>query len=122
MARRKYEEIKNIVSRRNKPTRQENELISLIFNKMVNPYYYWTEAKTKIESEASNREDVNKSGAGDFSEIAKKYDLDTGELNANPSRIKVKKYIDVGFRELSSQMTRRGYSYDRESRSFVRKR
>ena len=41
MALEKYEKIKSVVSKGKKPTRSEKELISLIFNKMVDPYYYW---------------------------------------------------------------------------------
>jgi len=44
MALEKYEMIKSIVSEGKRPTRSKKELISLIFNKMVDPYYYWAEA------------------------------------------------------------------------------
>ena len=40
MALEKYERIKSIVSEERRPSRSEKELISLIFNKMVDQYYY----------------------------------------------------------------------------------
>ena len=49
MALEKYEKIKSVVSNGRRPTRYEKELISLIFNKMVDPYYYWAEARIKLK-------------------------------------------------------------------------
>ena len=121
MVKEKYENIEVAVCKGRRPTRGERELISLIFNKMVDPYYYWAEAKAKMESEKDNREDASKSTSNDILDIAKKYEFDISELNNNPSKLKLKKFVDVGFRELSLQMTRFGYSYDRENRAFIKK-
>lgn len=120
MAIRKYEKIRSAVCKGKKANKIERELVSLVFNKMVDPYYYWDEAMAKAESEGGNGTISNTSGTGDISEIAMKYDLDCTEQNGTPSRIRVKRFIDVGFRELRSEMARMGYSYDRESRSFVK--
>ena len=54
MALRKYEKIKSMISKRNRPTRYERELISLIFNKMVDPYYYWAEARGKEQNQSAS--------------------------------------------------------------------
>ena len=51
MALEKYERIKSVVSEERRPSRSEKELISLIFNKMVDPYYYWAEARGKEENQ-----------------------------------------------------------------------
>ena len=50
MALERYEKIKSVVSKRKRPTRYNKELISLIFNKMVDPYYYWAEDRVKGET------------------------------------------------------------------------
>ncbi len=120
MALEKYERIKSVVSRRNRPTRYEKELISLIFNKMVDPYYYWAEARIKGENENVNDECAKESNVEDIPKLAVKYDLDISEINSTPSRIKLKRYLDKGFEELNARMKRIGYSYERGSRSFVK--
>ena len=116
----KYERIKSIVSNGRRPTRSEKELISMIFNKMVDPYYYWAEARGKGENENVGNKDSNESSAKDISELVTKYDLDISEMNGTPSRIKLKRYIDKGFEELNARMKKIGYSYERGSRSFVK--
>ena len=120
MALEKYERIKSIVSRGKRPTRSEKDLISLIFNKMVDPYYYWAEASGKQENENVSNKSAKESSVKDISEMATKYDLDISEINSTPSRIKLKKYIDKGFEELNARMKKIGYSYERGSRSFVK--
>ena len=120
MAIEKYERIKSKVSKGKRPTRSEKELVSLIYNKLVNPYYYWGEARTKGEHENVSNKDAKESRVKDISELATKYDLDISEMNSTPSRIKLKKYIDKGFEELNARMKKIGYSYERGSRSFVK--
>ena len=120
MALEKYEKIKSVVSKGNRPTRYEKELISLIFNKMVDPYYYWAEARVKGENENVNDKRAKESNVEDIPKLAAKYDLDISETNNTPSRIKLKRYLDKGFEELNARMKNIGYSYERGSRSFVR--
>ena len=120
MALEKYERIKSIVSKGKRPTRSEKELVSLIFNKMVDPYYYWIEARGKEENENVGNKSAKESGVKDISELVIKYDLDISEMNGIPSRIKLKRYIDKGFEELNARMKKIGYSYERGSRSFVK--
>ena len=116
----KYERIKSIVSEERRPSRSEKELISLIFNKMVDPYYYWAEARGKEENQNASIKSVGESRVEDISQLAAKYDLDTSEMNGTPSRIKLKRYLDKGFEELNARMKKIGYSYERGSRSFVK--
>jgi hypothetical protein len=120
MALRKYEEIKSMVSKGKRPTRSEKEVISLIFNKMVDPYYYWAEARGKEENENVGNKDPKELSVKDISELVTKYDLDISEMNSTPSRIKLKRYLDKGFEELNARMKKIGYSYEGGSRSFVR--
>ena len=120
MALEKYERIKSIVSEERRPSRSEKELISLIFNKMVDPYYYWVEARVKVENENVGNKSVKQSSVKDISEMVTKYDLDISEMNGTPSRIKLKRYLDKGFEELNARMKKIGYSYERGSRSFVK--
>jgi hypothetical protein len=120
MALEKYERIKSIVSEERRPSRSEKELISLIFNKMVDPYYYWAEARGKEENQNASIKSVGESRVEDISQLAAKYDLDISEINSTPSRIKLKRYLDKGFEELNVRMKKIGYSYERGSRSFVR--
>ena len=120
MALEKYERIKSIVSKGKRPTRSEKELISMIFNKMVDPYYYWAEARVKGENENVGNKDPKESSVKDISELVTKYDLDISEMNDTPSRIKLKRYLDKGFEELNARMKKIGYSYERGSRSFVK--
>ena len=120
MALEKYERIKSIVSKGKRPTRYEKELISLIFNKMIDPYYYWAEARGKEENRSASNKSVGESGMEDISQLAAKYDLDISEVNGTPSRIKLKRYLDKGFEELNARMKKIGYSYERGSRSFVK--
>ena len=120
MALEKYEKIKSVVSKGNRPTRYEKELISLIFNKMVDPYYYWAEARVKGENENVNDKRAKESNVEDIPKLAAKYDLDISEINNTPSRIKLKRYLDEGFEELNARMKKIGYSYERGSRSFVK--
>ena len=120
MALERYEKIKSVVSKVNRPTRYEKELISLIFNKMVDPYYYWAEARVKGENENASNKSAKESNVEDISKLAAKYDLDISEMNSTPSRIKLKRYIDKGFEELNARMKKIGYSYERGSRSFVK--
>ena len=116
----KYEKIKSVVSKGNRPTRYEKKLISLIFNKMVDPYYYWAEARVKGENENVNDKCARESNVEDIPKLAAKYDLDISEINSPPSRIKLKRYLDKGFEELNARMKKIGYSYERGSRSLVR--
>lgn len=120
MALEKYEKIKSVVSKGNRPTRYEKEIISLIFNKMVDPYYYWAEARVKGENENVGNKDPKESSVKDISELVTKYDLDISGMNSTPSRIKLKRYIDKGFEELNARMKKIGYSYEKGSRSFVK--
>ena len=120
MALEKYERIKSIVSKGKRPTRSEKELISLIYNKLVDPYYYWAEARAKGENEIVSNKVPKESSVKDISELVAKYDLDISEMNGIPSRIKLKRYIDKGFEELNVRMKKIGYSYERGSRSFVK--
>ena len=120
MALEKYERIKSIVSKGKRPTRSEKELISLIYNKLVDPYYYWAEARGKEENQNASIKSVGESRVKDISQLAAKYDLDISEINSTPSRIKLKRYLDKGFEELNVRMKKIGYSYERGSRSFVR--
>ena len=120
MALEKYDRIKSIVSEGRRPSRSEKELISLIFNKMVDPYYYWAEARGKEENQNASIKSVGESRVEDISQLAAKYDLDISEINSTPSRIKLKRYLDKGFEELNVRMKKIGYSYERGSRSFVR--
>ena len=120
MALEKYERIKSIVSKGKRTTRYEKELISLIFNKMVDPYYYWAEARVKVANENVSNKDPKESSVKDISELVTKYDLDISEMNNAPSRIKLKRYLDNGFEELNARMKKIGYSYERGSRSFVK--
>jgi hypothetical protein len=120
MALGKYERIKSIVSNGRRPTRSEKELISMIFNKMVDPYYYWAEGRVKGENENVGNKDPKESGIKEISELVTKYDLDISEMNSTPSRIKLKRYLDKGFEELNARMKKIGYSYERGSRSFVK--
>ena len=120
MALEKYKMIKSIVSEGKRPTRSEKELISLIFNKMVDPYYYWAEAIGKQENENVSNKSAKESSVKDISEMVTKYDLDISEINNTPSRIKLKRYLDKGFEELNARMKKIGYSYERGSRSFVK--
>ena len=120
MALEKYKKIKSVVSKGNRPTRYERELISLIFNKMIDPYYYWAEARGKEENENVSNKSAKESSVNDISEMVTKYDLDISEMNSTPSRIKLKRYLDKGFEELNARMKKIGYSYERGSRSFVK--
>ena len=120
MALEKYERIKFIVSKGKRPTRSEKGLISLIFNKMVDPYYYWAEARLKGENENVDNKGPKELSVKEISELVTKYDLDISEMNSTPSRIKLKKYIDKGFEELNARMKKIGYFYERGSRSFVK--
>ena len=120
MARGRYEQIKSTISGGRKPTRTEKELTSLIFNKMVDPYYYWAEARINGESENIGNKNAKELSIKDISELVTKYDLDISEMNGTPSRIRLKKYIDKGFEELNARMKKIGYSYERGSRSFVK--
>ncbi len=120
MALERYEKIKSVVSKGKRPTRSEKELISLIFNKMVDPYYYWAEARGKEENQNASIKSVGESRVEDISQLAAKYDLDISEMNSTPSRIKLKRYLDKGFEELNVRMKKIGYSYERGSRSFVK--
>ena len=103
-----------------RPTRSEKELISLIYNKLVDPYYYWAEARGKEENQSASNKSVGESSMEDISQLAAKYDLDISEVNGTPSRIKLKRYLDKGFEELNARMKKIGYSYERGSRSFVK--
>ena len=114
------EKIKSVVSKGKRQTRYERELVSLIFNKMVDPYYYWAEARGKEENENVSNKNPKESIVNDISEMVAKYDLDISEMNNTPSRIKLKRYIDKGFEELNARMKKIGYSYERGSRSFVK--
>ena len=116
----KYEQIKSTISGERKLTRTEKELISMIFNKMVDPYYYWAEARVKGENENVGNKDPKESSVKDISELVTKYDLDISEMNSTPSRIKLKRYLDKGFEELNARMKKIGYFYERGSRSFVK--
>ena len=120
MASGKYQKIKSLICGERKPTRAEKDLISMIFNKMVDPYYYWAEARVKGENENASNKSAKESNVEDISKLAAKYDLDISEINDTPSRIKLKKYIDKGFEELNARMKSVGYSYERGSRSFVK--
>ena len=120
MALEKYERIKSIVSEGRRPSRSEKELISLLFNKMIDPYYYWAEARGKEENQSASNKRVGESSMEDISQLADKYDLDISEVNGTPSRIKLKRYLDKGFEELNARMKKIGYSYERGSRSFVK--
>ena len=120
MALEKYERIKSIVSEERRPSRSEKELISLIFNKMVDQYYYWAEARGKEENQNASIKSVGESRVEDISQLAAKYDLDISEMNGIPRRIKLNRYIDKGFEELNVRMKKIGYSYERGSRSFVK--
>ena len=120
MALERYEKIKSVVSKGKRPTRSEKELISLIFNKMVDPYYCWAEARGKEENQNASIKSVGESRVEDISQLAAKYDLDISEMNSTPSRIKLKRYLDKGFEELNVRMKKIGYSYERGSRSFVK--
>ena len=120
MAIEKYERIKSIVSNVKRPTRSEKELISLIYNKLVDPYYYWAEARAKGENEIVSNKVPKESSVKDISELVAKYDLDISEMNGTPSRIKLKRYLDKGFEELNARMKKIGNSYERGSRSFVK--
>ena len=120
MALEKYERIKPMVSKGRRPTRSEKELISMIFNKMVDPYYYWAEARVRGENENVGNKDPKELSAKDISELVTKYDLDISEMNSTPSRIKLKRYLNKGFEELNARMKKIGYSYERGSRSFVK--
>ena len=120
MALEKYERIKSIVSEGRRPSRSEKELISLIFNKMVDPYYYLAEARGKEVNQNASIKSVGESRVEDISQLAAKYDLDISEMNGAPSRIKLRRYIDKGFEELNARMKKIGYSYERGSRSFVK--
>ncbi len=120
MALEKYERIKSIVSEGRRPSRSEKELISLIFNKMIDPYYYWAEARGKEENQSASNKSVGESSMEDISQLAAKYDLDISEVNGTPSRIKLKRYLDKGFEELNARMMKIGYSYERGSRSFIK--
>ena len=116
----KYERIKSMISKGKRPTRSEKELTSLIFNKMVDPYYYWAEARGKEENANVGNKDPKESGVKEISELVTKYDLDISEMSSTPSRIKLKRYLDKGFEELNARMKKIGYSYERGSRSFVK--
>ena len=120
MALEKYERIKSMISKGRRPTRSEKELISMIFNKMVDPYYYWAEARVRGENENVGNKDPKELSAKDISELVTKYDLDISEMNSTPSRIKLKRYLNKGFEELNARMKKIGYSYERGSRSFVK--
>ena len=120
MALQRYEKIKSVVSEGKRSTRYEKELISLIFNKMVDPYYYWAEARAKGENENVNDKCAKESNVEDIPKLAAKYDLDISEINNTPSRIKLKRYLGKGFEELNARMKKIGYSYERGSRSFVK--
>ena len=116
----RFEKIKSVVSKGKRPTRSEKELISMIFNKMVDPYYYWAEARVKGENENVNDKRSKESNVEDIPKLAAKYDLDISGINSTPSRIKLKRYLDKGFEELNARMKNIGYSYERGSRSFVK--
>ena len=120
MALDRYEKIKSVVSKGKRSTCYEKELISLIFNKMVDPYYYWSEARVKGENENVNDKCAKESNVEEIPKLAAKYDLDISEINNTPSRIKLKRYLDKGFEELNARMKKIGYSYERGSRSFVK--
>ena len=115
MALEKYERIKSIVSEERRPSRSEKELISLIFNKMVDPYYYWAEARGKEENQNASIKSVGESRVEDISQLVAKYDLDVSEMNSTPSRIKLKRYLDKGFEDLNVRMKKIGYSYEGEA-------
>ena len=120
MALERYEKIKSVVSKRKRPTLYNKELISLIFNKMVDPYYYWAEDRVKGGNQNADNKETKESSTDDIPELVAKYDLDISEMNSTPSRIKLKRYIDIGFEELNARMKSIGYSYERGSRSFVK--
>ena len=119
MALEKYERIKSIVSKVKRPKSYEKELISLIFNKMVDSYYYWAEARVKGENENVGNKDPKESSAKDISELVTKYDLYISEMNDTPSMIKLKRYLDKGVEELNARMKTIGYSYPSGSRSCI---
>ena len=87
---------------------------------MVDPYYYWAEARGKEENQNASIKSVRESRVEDISQLAAKYDLDISEMNGTPSRIKLKRYLDKGFEEPNARMKKIGYSYERGSRSFVK--
>ena len=120
MARGKYQKIKSAISGGRKPTRTEKELFSMIFSKMVDPYFYWAEARVKGENKNVNDKCAKESNVEDIPKLAAKYDLDISEINNTPSRIKLKRYLDKGFEELNARMKKTSYSYERGSRSFVK--
>ncbi len=86
MARGKYQKIKSIISGERKPTRIEKELISMIFNKMVDPYYYWGEAKVngeKLKIKFVSREEYDENEMK-FLEIKRvKDEVVTGQFNVH---------------------------------------
>ena len=76
----KYGKIKSMVSKGRRPTKVEKELISLIFNKLVDHYYYWAEAKAKAQAEKNISKDANRAEKEYVSEIPKKSRKMMGDL------------------------------------------
>ncbi len=109
--------IESVARDKNAPTQLEMEIVKILAEKMLPPYFYW-----KNESYSDNP--LKRSGHDSneyLNEIARKYDLDITEIDGNPSRIKPKRFFGREFGEVASLLENAGYTYEKESRSFVRK-
>ncbi|MEM3844686.1 MAG: hypothetical protein QXU98_03150 [Candidatus Parvarchaeota archaeon] len=87
-------------------------MIKIIADKVIEPFYY---GRNEIDSNGTSRKEL------DIYELSKKYDLDLSELNGNQSRVRMKKFIDKGFNILIEEMRKIDYSYDRETKSFIKR-
>ncbi|MEM3192741.1 MAG: hypothetical protein QW292_11820 [Candidatus Parvarchaeota archaeon] len=96
------------------PTQKEWMMIKVIAHKVIEPFFYW---RNEIDS---NRVSSDKKEL-DIYELSKKFDLDLSELNGNPNRVRMGKFIDKGFNILLEEMRKIDCSYDRETKSFIKK-
>ncbi|MEM3771617.1 MAG: hypothetical protein QXW80_04855 [Candidatus Micrarchaeia archaeon] len=87
-------------------------MIKVIADRVIEPHFYW---KNETDSNSISRKEF------DIYELSKKFDLDLSELNGNPSRVRIKKFIDRGFNIIVEEMRKIDYSYDRETKSFIKR-
>ncbi|MEM4091234.1 MAG: hypothetical protein QXQ46_10950 [Thermoplasmatales archaeon] len=67
---------------------------------MIEPFYYW---RNETDSNMVSRKELY------IYELSRKYDLDLSELNGNPSRVRMRKFIDKGFNILVEEIRKIDY-------------
>ncbi|MEM3844446.1 MAG: hypothetical protein QXU98_01870 [Candidatus Parvarchaeota archaeon] len=63
-------------------------IIRIITDKVIEPFYRWG---NETDSNMVCRKKL------DIYELSKKYELDLSEINGNPSRLRMTRFIDKGF-------------------------